>query len=411
MADAPLPDQDDDGRPDMMDNCPALPNPDQSDVDHDGAGDVCDDDADGDKVPNDSDNCRLAANADQADGDQDGLGNVCDNCPTLANSAQADVDGDGVGDSCDNCPSVANRNQANADNDQFGDACDLDSDNDGVADATDNCRQVPNANQADRDQDGIGDVCDGLEQRRNEVLVGGGIAVAGIGFAGRQSTPVTTASIVLDGIPAGSTIEHADLYYVTIGGADATIAMQGMELMPTLIGQAGDTCWSRPAGNFAYRADVTSLVPGNGTYVLTGFPSNASGLDGQGASLVVVYRNPADTRKNLVVLGENIATTASAAGITNTLSGFTVPSSFGPAYSVNLVGDGQPFPDRLAFNAIDIGAEDAFHGADGKYWDSHRFDVARFINPGDTTFITKVSGTGDCLVWVANALVIEGYAP
>jgi hypothetical protein len=50
-----LPDQDEDGTPDIFDNCPQDPNEDQSDVDDDGDGDVCDDDMDGDEVPNEKD--------------------------------------------------------------------------------------------------------------------------------------------------------------------------------------------------------------------------------------------------------------------------------------------------------------------------------------------------------------------
>jgi hypothetical protein len=41
-------DSDGDGVPDSEDNCPTVPNPDQSDLDMDGIGDVCDHDADGD---------------------------------------------------------------------------------------------------------------------------------------------------------------------------------------------------------------------------------------------------------------------------------------------------------------------------------------------------------------------------
>jgi hypothetical protein len=63
------PDRDNDGQPDLVDNCPDLTNPQQSDVDQDGVGDACD-------------NCPIVANPGQEDsGDQDGVGDDCDPNP------------------------------------------------------------------------------------------------------------------------------------------------------------------------------------------------------------------------------------------------------------------------------------------------------------------------------------------
>ena len=150
-----IPDQDDDGIADSIDNCIDIYNPNQLDTDADGIGDLCDDctDSDGDGFGNPGligntcpeDNCPNEYNPGQEDSDSDGIGDVCDNCPDTINPQQTDSDFDSVGDDCDVCPG-------------FDDLADGDVDT--VPDSCDNCPNDYNPGQEDNDGDNIGDVCE-----------------------------------------------------------------------------------------------------------------------------------------------------------------------------------------------------------------------------------------------------------
>ena len=162
-------DTDGDGIRDVVDNCPTVANPDQSqntyyaDFDEDGFGDPGETIM-GCAIPegyvdNALDNCPDRFSADLSDLDGDGIGDACD----------PDDDGDGVIDGQDCFPRDADRSTgatyyADFDRDGFGDpgtfltACNQPAGY--VIDNTDNCPDVPNPNQTDVDGDGIGDACD-----------------------------------------------------------------------------------------------------------------------------------------------------------------------------------------------------------------------------------------------------------
>ncbi|HEV8202087.1 MAG TPA: thrombospondin type 3 repeat-containing protein [Candidatus Polarisedimenticolia bacterium] len=146
------PDTDNDGVGDACDNCPNQANPDQRDTDHNGVGDACDEPCFGGTDPDNDgfgvcDNCPTIPNPSQSDADADGVGDACDNCPGIPNATQADDDLDGIGNLCDNCPGFANSSQVDVDGDGLGDACD-------------NCPMYPNPDQTDQDGDGLGGACD-----------------------------------------------------------------------------------------------------------------------------------------------------------------------------------------------------------------------------------------------------------
>jgi hypothetical protein len=103
------------------------------------------------------------------DSDADGIVQMFDNCPSIANTDQSDLDGDLVGDLCDgdldgdsvenaldNCPNVFNDDQADLDSDDVGDACDSDIDGDGLSNAEESALGTDIADE-DSDGDGLND--------------------------------------------------------------------------------------------------------------------------------------------------------------------------------------------------------------------------------------------------------------
>jgi len=128
------------------DNCPTVPDPDQTDTDQDGAGDVCDTDDDADAVPDVTDVCPLIADPDQANFDGDAQGDACDD----------DDDNDGVDDTDDLFPQDPEE-WADNDRDGDGDNGDPDDDNDGITDRVEQANGLDPFDPADADQDFDGD--------------------------------------------------------------------------------------------------------------------------------------------------------------------------------------------------------------------------------------------------------------
>jgi 5-hydroxyisourate hydrolase-like protein (transthyretin family) len=113
-------------------------------------------DDDGDTVPNPYDNCPLVPNADQTDTDGDGAGDACDADP-LDRFVCQDVDTD----TCDDCSVLGQANPAqdgtDTDSDGACNAGDTDDDNDGLSDEDETTVHATDPLDADTDDDGLND--------------------------------------------------------------------------------------------------------------------------------------------------------------------------------------------------------------------------------------------------------------
>ena len=257
------------------------------------------------------------------------------------------------------------------------------------------------------------------------LTVQGSYVAAGVGMRNRGYGTIT-----LSGIPAGAQVTAAYLFWdVLADTASADFAAGTLDSQPitgTLIGSDGNPCWGNTA-NFAYRADVTSLVAGNGNgaYALAGFASHL--IDGQdpwndydntpplleGASLVAVYED-ASAAQTQVLLYDG-ATGDARRILTQTLSGFTAATPVS-ARTTFIVADGQAVPQSpptfdgtplpaATLNGSDPQAGPAYSLND--LWDTRTVDVSGLVRPGDTSASATIDGMTDCHVWVAQVLAVS----
>lgn len=102
----------------------------------------------------------------------------------------------------------------------------------------------------------------------------------------------------VSGLPTCFQIEKAFLWCDASGtGAPITATITNPQSVTqnfpmTIIGTGPDKCWSY-AGTTSYRADVTSIVSGNGNYTFSGFPvgTNSSAEDVDGMAMMIIYRD------------------------------------------------------------------------------------------------------------------------
>jgi hypothetical protein len=248
--------------------------------------------------------------------------------------------------------------------------------------------------------------------------------VGEFGFGGMRGNG--TGTITVGGV--SGTVTKALLYWngptnSTVPTANAAVTFAGAPITGTNIGFASSNCW--PFDNSqSYRADVTSLVTGNGTYSLANFTK--ADADINGVALIVFYNdgNTANDRNIVLFNGNdsNVASTFDPAGWDETIPNVPYPGS-GSASLDFVVSDGQTFNDAaLVVNGITIEpAGQIFDGdstpagtggvGDGSLWDVESFDMTSVLTNGSNNLHLTSGTAGDCLSLVVAAANVPASAP
>lgn len=165
--------------------------------------------------------------------------------------------------------------------------------------------------------------------------------------------PVTFA---VSGMPSCATILKAFLYSSASGpltAFNATVtnpASTTVSFPMTNIGSHIDKCWGYGASQ-TYRADVTSIISGNGNYVISGFPVVVGSNDTDGATLFIVYSDPTQNYTGSIVMADGCFVRAGGTGSVN-ISGFNVCATPTLATNFILVADLQKTANaNMMFNS------------------------------------------------------------
>jgi hypothetical protein len=238
-----------------------------------------------------------------------------------------------------------------------------------------------------------------------EESVAGDVTSAGVGLRG-----VGSGTINMTGVPEGATVAKAYLYWATLGTAAtfSSPSLNGTAVAGTLIGRADDPAWGAQQ-SYAFRADVTSLVAGNGAYTISGLPGLGPTInDTEGASLVVIYTRPGAAVRKIVINDGAVMLHPSLLSYYQTnLNGFTAAAVPAGSSATFIVADGQTFTPEYAGLNTTLLSTNAFSGSDGNHWDTRSYDVSSALGGAATTANAALSTVGDSLIWIAAILGVS----
>jgi hypothetical protein len=215
---------------------------------------------------------------------------------------------------------------------------------------------------------------DTLHPFRN-LQIHGGYTAAGVGLRN-----LVGGNIEITDIPAGASVREAYLYTTFLDDGNLLRYVSLASMTSQSLGCALVLALTRAGAvtSIVYRTDVTTLVPGNGSYVL-GDVATGNAILANGASLVVVYEKPDEPLRTVVILDGNV-NFISQKTVNAPLTGF-VADAAPLAKTTFVVGDGQPFPETASVSGT-LGTRtlpNLCEGSDGPLWDTDTIDVSDLV--------------------------------
>ena len=212
------------------------------------------------------------------------------------------------------------------------------------------------------------------------------------------------APFVISGIPANANILRAYLWYMVSGtGSNFVCTVKNplnvqQNYSPNLVGSDQDICWGS-GGCRAYRQNITNIISGNGTYYVSGLPTDtvANGLDVDGATLFIIYADPTDQQRGTLLIDDGMIGLIGGNG-THTISGFNACSGSITAKGFEIVADLQQINSQFMIN----GGPTFQIGTAENWWNF--IEQPTTVNANQSSSNYAVMSSGDCVGWIVAGL-------
>jgi hypothetical protein len=203
------------------------------------------------------------------------------------------------------------------------------------------------------------------------------------------------APMNVNSIPACGTVLQAYLYTEALGVTPAITATltdpsnNSTSVPMSLIGSSVDVCWGM-GGTHMWRADVTNLISGGGTYTISGLPTSLasnSAVDVEGATLLIIYADPTASYTGSIQIDDGCHTVPGGL-LTHNMTGFNACANSTSGSAFMLVGDMQMSGYYISMNGS---------GAPQSPWNWwNELSVPTNVTAGQNSCSYQLGSSSDC---------------